>query len=93
MSDRSGAYLFSKVFNLLAEDPARHWKVAAEFWAMAADFDFSYYQMYCDEALLKLGLAREVPDEGACVTKDATHVIYFNDWDGFDDRSEAAPEE
>jgi len=33
----------------------------------------------------------EIPDEGACVAKDATHIVYFNDYDGFEDRTESAP--
>ncbi len=69
MSDRSGAYLFSVMFEFLASDdmlqtmPVQANKMARKLWGMMGDHDFSPYQMYCDEALGKLGLARRVPDE------------------------------
>lgn len=69
MSDRTAATVFSTVFETLAgdeflmTDPDPPKKLAKKMWGLMSDFDFSPYQMYCDEALLKLGLARRVRDE------------------------------
>jgi len=72
------------IFNYLAQDPKQHWQFAAKVWKMSGSFDFSYYQLYCDEALLKLGLARH----------GENGIQYFNDYmDGFEDRPQDAPED
>ena len=63
MADRTSAELFSDIFQLLANDePVDRKAMARELYKTAQAFDFSWYQMYCDEALIKLGLAREGDD-------------------------------
>lgn len=64
MADRSSASLFATIFNLLAENPTDdHKNMAAKIWPKVYAYDFDYYQMGCDEALLKLDLAEEKPSE------------------------------
>lgn len=64
MADRTAAALFSEVFVMLAEDPVteRDLERARKFWNLKRGYDFSPYQMYCDDALMKLGLAKRGPD-------------------------------
>jgi hypothetical protein len=65
MSDRSGAYVFGRVFQHLADDPSEsNVKFARELWKLrrSGGYDFSDYQMCADKALVTLGLAREVPE-------------------------------
>jgi len=67
MADRTAAALFGQLFALLAEDKPQDPKaIALDFWKQSRDYDFSHYQMYCDEALQKLGLAKMGidPDDG-----------------------------
>lgn len=72
MADRSSAYLFARIFGLIDEhvhDAKTRQKLAFEFWAESRSYDFSPYQMDCDEILMKLGLARrgvdpDYPSEG-----------------------------
>jgi hypothetical protein len=63
MADRTSAYLFGEIFKELAKDePIDRAAFARRLWKMAGDFDFAWYQMYCDEALIKLGLAHRPAD-------------------------------
>lgn len=65
MADRTSAALFGSIFEMLAErGDERDKEYALKFWEMKEDggYDFSDYQMECDEALIKLGLARTVDD-------------------------------
>lgn len=55
MADRTSAYLFAEIFQLLAEHELN--EKSKYFWDLSKDYDFQPYQMYCDETLLKLGLA------------------------------------
>ena len=72
MADRTSAELFSIIFNLIDEhvtDPETRKLLALKFWDASCDYDFDPSQMYCDEALTRLGLAREgvdpnYPDDG-----------------------------
>jgi hypothetical protein len=70
MSDRSGAALFADVFEYLARNPTEEAKAfARHLWEKIGDYDFNPYQLYCDDALVKLGLAHmgidpEYPDDG-----------------------------
>ena len=78
MADRTSAGLFGKVFNLLAKNPtSEHKEIAKEIFAEVGNYDFSNYQMYADDALMKLGLAKiginpKYPDDGEV-------VIYFGE--------------
>ena len=64
MSDRTSAALFGEIFELLAENPDDRMKeIAASIWPKRTDFDFNEYQMGCDAALIRLGLAKMVPDD------------------------------
>lgn len=75
MADRTSARLFGEVFEILSEHvPAGESRDASarRFWALTQDYDFSPYQMYADDALLALGLARrgvdpDWPDDGEVV--------------------------
>lgn len=59
MADRSAASLFADIFNYLAANPDERAKdMARAMWSRSGDYDFSPRQLYADEALLKLGLAR-----------------------------------
>lgn len=59
MADRTSAGLFGKIFTLLAKNPTdEHKKIAAEIWPETNEYDFSSSQMYCDDALIALDLAR-----------------------------------
>lgn len=68
MSDATSAHLFRTVFESLAEDevlmtvPEQAQRLARRMWDLSARYDFSPYQMYCDEALVKLGLATRQRD-------------------------------
>lgn len=68
MSDRTSSLVFATVFEHLADpellmtDPEQAKRLARKMWKLMSDYDFSPYQMYCDDALIKLGLARRVPD-------------------------------
>lgn len=65
MADRTAAGLFHDVFNLVAEhvpESESRNEMAQRFWGLTRDYDFSPYQMYCDDALLTLGLARRGVD-------------------------------
>jgi hypothetical protein len=60
MADRTSAGLFGKIFELLAKNPSdEHKQMAKEIWPMTSEYDFSEYQMYADDALLTLGLAKK----------------------------------
>jgi hypothetical protein len=70
MSDRTSAGMFSTMFELLASDPTpQHISWAYKLWQYTSNFDFSSYQLYCDDALVRLKLARvrkdpEEPEDG-----------------------------
>jgi len=58
MADRDSATIFSEIFTRLGSDPTeQHVKWAHELWKLTQQYDFSAYQLECDEALQKLGLA------------------------------------
>lgn len=58
MADRTSAGIFGSVFEHLAEQPDdRAKKFAVWLWRQQGEYDFSPYQMGCDKALMKLGLA------------------------------------
>jgi hypothetical protein len=72
MSDRTSASLFADIFKILADHVPpgdERDALARRIWASTRDYDFSPYQMYADESLISLGLARrgvnpDWPDEG-----------------------------
>lgn len=58
MADKTSAALFATLFKKLASDPTeQHRQWALELWESTKGYDFSPYQMGCDEALKVLGLA------------------------------------
>ena len=73
MADRTSARVFGKVFRLLAKKPTdEHKAIATELWPETEEYDFSPDQMYCDDALKALGLAKmgvdpRWPDEGEVI--------------------------
>ena len=65
MADRQSASLFCTFFEYLAAAPDERAKeFAKELWRMSQEYDFNEYQMYCDDALVTLGLASK-RDDGA----------------------------
>ncbi len=63
MADRTSAGLFGKIFTLLAKNPTEeHKTIAAEIWPETHEYDFSHSQMYCDDALIAIDLARNGAD-------------------------------
>jgi hypothetical protein len=73
MADRTSAGVFGGIFKLLAENPTEeHKRMAKTISSMTKEYDFSPYQMYADDDLIKLGLAKlgvdpKYPDEGEVV--------------------------
>jgi hypothetical protein len=73
MADRTSAGLFGKIFELLAKNPTdEHKAIAKEIFAETGEYDFSNYQMYADEPLIALGLAKKgidpkYPEEGEVI--------------------------
>ncbi len=66
MADRTTAGLFATIFTLLAETPTdEHKAMAAKLWPLTRQYDFSPYQMYCDDALISLGVAHRDYSDGA----------------------------
>jgi len=82
MADRTSARLFGDIFNMLAEEPTeKHKEMASKIFDKTYDYDFSNYQMYADEALKKLGLAKK--GIGPDYPEDGEIIIYKGDngWD------------
>ncbi|RJQ25725.1 hypothetical protein C4577_05005 [Candidatus Parcubacteria bacterium] len=73
MADRTSAAIFGDIFNMLASDePIDKKQMALKVWEMSGEYDFTPYQMYCDDALIELGLARkgvdpECPEDGFAI--------------------------
>lgn len=65
MSDHSSAYIFGRVFELIAKEVPpgpRRGRIARKFWKMSREFDFSDDEMHADRALVSLRLARKGVD-------------------------------
>jgi hypothetical protein len=90
MADRTSASLFATFFEMLAKDPTdEHKAMARKLWPMRREYDFSEYQMYCDEALKRLGLARRRKDKyGEMSIQYANHDGSGWDPDGFEEGEE-----
>lgn len=64
MADRTSAEIFGSIFEMLSENPdERNKGIAKRIWSMIDAYDFNAYQMYVDDSLKMLELAREVRDE------------------------------
>lgn len=64
MSDRSSAEVFGITFEELAKNPdPRNKRLAKKIYKLTKNYDFSAYQMDCDNALVVLGLAKWTRDE------------------------------
>lgn len=65
MADRTSAGIFARVFEYLSlvEDPINRHEFARFLYGESRRCDFHPCQMDCDDALVKLGLARTVDDE------------------------------
>lgn len=71
MADRTTACVFSTIFTELAVNPTdEHKAIAAKMWPFTRQYDFSPYQMCCDDALITLGLARWTD------TEDGPRIVY-----------------
>jgi hypothetical protein len=76
MADRTSAEIFAAIFEVLATElpeGEKRTQLADRFWAMSRNYDFSDYQMGCDDALIALGLAHRGPD---LVYPDETRTFY-----------------
>lgn len=83
MSDGTAALMFGKIFRWFASDPTeQHKEWARELWPAINDYDFSAYQMHCDEELRTLGLARKRIDECG----DHGGEVWFYGPEGDDER-------
>ena len=59
MSDRTSAEIFREIFLIFAEEATvRDKEQARRLWGVAEEYDFHFEQMVCNEALVRLGLAR-----------------------------------
>lgn len=74
MADRTSAEIFGAFFEKAAEmQPTDDLAKLVDFmWGKSKGYDFNEYQMYCDDALIKLGLAykgvdRRFPEDGETV--------------------------
>lgn len=56
MADRSGAYLFGRLFKLVSGEGEL---TPEELWKLSREYDFDPYQMYIDDTLERLGFLRE----------------------------------
>ena len=75
MADRTSAALFAMIFNLLAkeQEPLDRKAAARDLWKESFKYDFSPYQMECDSALIKLGLAVKCTNCGGLVYDGDEH--------------------
>lgn len=79
MADRSSAYLFGCIFDLIDEcvpEPKRT-EEALRFWKMSREYDFSDSQMESDEVLTRLGLAQKGVDPH--YPEDGETTIYYGE--------------
>ena len=73
LADRTSAEIFGYIFERLASSkPIDRETMAKTMWEFSHDFDFSAYQMYCDNALIKFGFAKrgihpDYPEDGKTV--------------------------
>ena len=73
MADRTSAEVFGRVFQILAKNPTDENKeIAKELFSYTNEYDFSHYQMYADESLIALGLAKlgidpRYPEDGEVI--------------------------
>ena len=63
MADRRSAELFSELLEEIAEEEAPARERVVKLWAKTFGYDFHPCQMGCDDALLKLGLAKRTGGE------------------------------
>lgn len=64
MADRQTAGLFGSIFEFLAKHPDDRNKSFAKYLVnLTADYDFSPYQMDCDEALIELEVGYKNEDD------------------------------
>lgn len=77
MADRTAAGIFGEFFDLAAgiKQTPEVKRLALLMWCMTGGYDFSPDQMECDEALIKLGLAKrgvdpDYPEDGEVVLYD-----------------------
>jgi hypothetical protein len=73
MADRTAAAIFGMIFEKLAKNPtAENKELAKEIFGELGGYDFNEYQMYVDDALITLGLARrgldpDYPEDGETI--------------------------
>jgi hypothetical protein len=86
MADRTSAEIFGTLFEYLAEERSdgRTRAFARKMWGTTGSYDFSNYQMGCDDALIKLGLARMVK----CKHDPEERLQYADSSGEFDNRPE-----
>jgi hypothetical protein len=81
MADRTSAALFSDIFEQLAASDNPDLAAVKKFWQQTWNYDFNHYQMSCDDALIKLGLAKNHRDANG-----DEYLVYANSSaDGWED--------
>lgn len=64
MADRKSAEIFGSIFELISDNPSEDFKNLAEnIYRQSKSYSFTSNQMYVDDALIKLDLAKEVLTE------------------------------
>jgi len=80
MSDRTSASIFADVFTMLAENPTKkNKKFANKMYEKISDYDFCISQMYIDDALIKLDLAKMVKSDIIKNFENVEYLIYKGD--------------
>ncbi len=74
MGDSNSAAIFQSIFEDLSgmRKSAERDRLALKYWKMAREYSFADDEMYCDDALIELGLARRItnlqePGEDDCI--------------------------
>jgi len=76
LADRRSASIFEFCFKHLAKNPTNENKqFAKELFKKSFAFDFSHYQLYSDDELKVLNLARDGIHKD--YPKDGTTIIYY----------------
>lgn len=80
MADLKSAEIFAHVFKTLAEQNTQECVESAnEIYKICKDYNFTANQLYADEALRKLGLAKEIK------TPDGRLELTYKGWTNWKD--------
>lgn len=79
MADRSSAWIYGRVFEMIvrAVEPKRQKAEARRAWKDMQEFDFAPDDMHAEKALLKLGLAKKKVDPQ--FPEDGPMIVYYGE--------------